>query len=260
MGLVDCRQSLFERLIRHERAQGRDAFTGVLRRQGRMHPDVALFPGVMFYREERLAAVPCPHQQEASLGYDCAAEDSLDMTLQHRRMVFIAASDRRADGLTDKVNRAEARVVADVLRRIRRYYGERFDPGHTVGVIVPYRNQIAMIRSEIASLGTPGLQGVSIDTVERFQGSQRDVIVYSFTAHSQWQMDFLTCNCFEEAGRTIDRKLNVVLTRARCQTVMTGDPAVLRHNAIFASLIDHVAEHGGYVAESESRGAEHEKT
>lgn len=255
MGLVDCRQSLFERLIRHERAQGRDCFTGVLRRQGRMHPDVAHFPSLMFYHEERLAAVPCPHQQETSLGYDCAAEDSLDETLQHRRMVFIAACDRRADGLTDKVNMAEARVVADVLRRIRRYYGERFDPGHTVGVIVPYRNQIAMIRSEIASLAMPELQGVSIDTVERYQGSQRDVIVYSFTAHSQWQMDFLTSNCFEEAGRTVDRKLNVVLTRARCQTVMTGDPTVLRRNGIFERLIDYVAEHGGYVAGQESRVA-----
>jgi superfamily I DNA and/or RNA helicase len=139
---------------------------------------------------------------------------------------------------SDKVNAAEARIVADWLRRIYRQYGaDRFDSNKTVGVIVPYRNQIGMIRREIEQLGIPALQQVSVDTVERYQGSQRDVIIYSFTVQHRYQLDFLTANCFEENGRTIDRKLNVALTRARKQLLITGCAAVLQHNPLFAEFI-----------------------
>ena len=95
-----------------------------------------------------------------------------------------------------------------------------------------------MIRREIAQLGLPQLNNISIDTVERYQGSQRDVIVYSFTVNRPYQLDFLTSNCFTEEGRIIDRKLNVAITRARKQMLMTGNASLLRRNPVFAQLID----------------------
>jgi superfamily I DNA and/or RNA helicase len=106
-----------------------------------------------------------------------------------------------------------------------------------VGVIVPYRNQIAMIRQALTQTDCPELQQVSIDTVERYQGSQRDVIVYSFTVSRAYQLDFLTQNTFEEDGHQIDRKLNVAMTRARCQLLMVGDALLLSRNPLFAQLI-----------------------
>lgn len=245
-GIRNCRDSLFERLIRHERASGREQFIGILQRQGRMHPDIAEFPNTMFYFHEHLRPVPLPHQQQPSLPYTLPSGDTLDDVLKQHRMVFIPSAPCHTAGSSDKVNTAEAAIVADCLRRIVRFYGERFDAGSTVGVIVPYRNQIAMLRKEIARLDLPQLENVSIDTVERFQGSQRDVIIYSFTVHSQWQMSFLTANCFEEDGRTIDRKLNVAITRARCQMIMTGNPAVLGKNPIFRKLMDFVKVKGGF--------------
>jgi hypothetical protein len=82
------------------------------------------------------------------------------------------------------------------------------------------------------------------NTVERYQGSQRDVIIYSFTVSHPSQLDFLTANCFTEADgedpsctHVIDRKLNVVMTRARHQLLMTGCASVLRQNALFRKLI-----------------------
>jgi superfamily I DNA and/or RNA helicase len=135
-------------------------------------------------------------------------------------------------------------MVADLLRRIYRQYGaERFDADHSVGVIVPYRNQIAMIRHEIEALGIPALLDISIDTVERYQGSQRDVIIYSFTVRQPYQLDFLTANCFESGGKVIDRKLNVAMTRARKQLLMTGNTSVLSQNPIFAELIKRFTTH-----------------
>ncbi len=245
-GIRNCRESLFERLIRHERACGREQFIGILQRQGRMHPDIAEFPNKMFYFHEHLQPVPLPHQQLPALPYSLPSNDALDNMLKGHRMVFIPSPACHTAGASDKVNTAEAAIVADCLRRIVRFFGEDFDANTTVGVIVPYRNQIAMIRKEIARLGLKQLDGVSIDTVERFQGSQRDVIIYSFTVHNQWQMDFLTANCFEEEGRIIDRKLNVAITRSRCQMIMTGNPKILEKNAIFHQLIGFVKQKGGF--------------
>ena len=53
-----------------------------------------------------------------------------------------------------------------------------------------------------------------------------------------YQLDFLTANCFEEDGITIDRKLNVALTRARNQLIITGNRRVICRNPIFKQLID----------------------
>ena len=244
IGLTNCRNSLFERLIRWEKNSQRTAFVGILRYQGRMHPAIAEFPNRVFYFREQLEPVPCEHQLDMSLHYDLPSEDALDDLLKTRRMLFldsaepITSTSKATEPVTDKVNPMEARLVADLLRRIHRFYGTRFDPDKTVGVIVPYRNQIAMIRKEIERLGIASLQHISIDTVERYQGSQRDVIIYGFTVRYGYQLDFLTSNCFLEEGRTIDRKLNVAITRARCQMLMTGCVPLLRQNPLFAALID----------------------
>ena len=202
-----------------------------------MHPDIAAFPNEMFYHREQLEPVPLEHQQDTSLHYDLPSQDALDDALKQHRVLFLAANEQRHSDFSDKVNLAEARLVADLLRRVYRFYGDRFDTQKTVGVIVPYRNQITMIREEIARLALPALADISIDTVERYQGSQRDVIIYSFTVSRPYQLDFLTSNCFVEDGRVIDRKLNVAMTRARKQLLMTGNEAILRQNPIFAALI-----------------------
>ena len=238
--LSSCRQSLFERLLRVEREAGRTAFTAILQRQGRMHPDIAAFPNEMFYAEEQLLPVPLPHQEEPQLDYQQPSADALDDLLKQQRVIFLA-SDTGSSGITspsDKVNPSEAKIVADLLCRLYRQYGaDRFDSAHSVGVIVPYRNQIAMIRREIEVLGIPALMDISIDTVERYQGSQRDVIIYTTGVQNPAELDFLTSNCFEENGDTVDRKLNVAMTRARKQLIMIGNAPLLRQNAIFSDLI-----------------------
>ena len=225
--LHGCRLSLFERLLRQEREAGRQTFVGLLQYQGRMHPDIAAFPNAFFYRHEQLQPVPCPHQLETDLDYGEPSEDALDDQLKRHRVLFLPAAD-------------EASVVVDVLRRLYRQIGsERFDAARSIGIIVTYRHQIAQIHRKLVLLGFPQLEAITIDTVERYQGSQRDVIIYSTGVQDQDGLDFLTSNCFEEDGHTIDRKLNVAMTRARKQLIITGQEALLRKNAIFSELIAH---------------------
>ena len=81
--------------------------------------------------------------------------------------------------------------------------------------------------------------------MERYQGSQRDVIIYSFTIQNRFQLEFLTANTFIEDGNPIDRKLNVAITRARQQLILTGNEATLRQNFLFGKLIDYIDQKGG---------------
>ena len=245
--LSSCTNSLFERLILTERAAGRTDFIGTLHKQGRMHPDIADFANRKFYAKEQLECVPLAHQLETELAYNEESEDALDNMLKAHRMIFIPSMPCKQLNISEKVNTDEARIIADLLRRLFRQMNKDFDPQKSVGVIVPYRNQIAMIRKEIERLEIPALEGISIDTVERYQGSQRDVILYSFTIQSRYQLDFLTANTFYEEGQPIDRKLNVAITRARKQLILTGNESTLRQNQLFAELIDYIKEKDGYV-------------
>lgn len=244
IGLEDCRNSLFERLYK----SSPDTCRSVLRQQGRMHPAIAEFPNQTFYYQEQLECVPLPHQlEETPYSAGLTAQDPIDRLLLERRMVFIPAEAPESLSGSDKTNPHEARIVATLLAHIYRLTESHFDPNRTVGVIVPYRNQIAMIRKEIARLQLPDLLNISIDTVERYQGSQRDVIIYSFTVQNFSQLNFLTANTFQEGAFLIDRKLNVALTRARKQLLLTGNPHILGANITFYKLLEYIRLHNGYL-------------
>lgn len=244
IGLEDCRNSLFERLYK----SSPDTCRSILHKQGRMHPAIAEFPNQTFYYREQLESVPLPHQlEETPYEAGLTPQDTIDQLLLERRMVFIPAEAPDHLTCSDKSNPNEARIVATLLGHIYRLTESRFDPNRTVGVIVPYRNQIAMIRKEIARLQLPALQDISIDTVERYQGSQRDIIIYSFTIQNFSQLNFLTANTFQEGNFLIDRKLNVALTRARKQLLLTGNPHILGANITFYKLMEYIRLHNGYL-------------
>lgn len=244
IGLEDCRNSLFERLYK----SSPDTCRSILHKQGRMHPAIAEFPNQTFYYREQLESVPLPHQlEETPYETGLTPQDTIDQLLLERRMVFIPAEAPDYLTCSDKTNPNEARIVATLLDHIYRLTESRFDPNRTVGVIVPYRNQIAMIRKEIARLQLPALQDISIDTVERYQGSQRDIIIYSFTIQNFSQLNFLTANTFQESNFLIDRKLNVALTRARKQLLLTGNPHILGANITFYKLMEYIRLHNGYL-------------
>ena len=244
IGLEDCRNSLFERLYK----SSPDTCRSILHKQGRMHPAIAEFPNQTFYYWEQLESVPLPHQlEETPYEAGLTPQDTIDQLLLERRMVFIPAEAPDHLTCSDKTNPNEARIVATLLGHIYRLTESRFDPNRTVGVIVPYRNQIAMIRKEIARLQLPALQDISIDTVERYQGSQRDIIIYSFTIQNFSQLNFLTANTFQEGNFLIDRKLNVALTRARKQLLLTGNPHILGANITFYKLMEYIRLHNGYL-------------
>lgn len=244
--LDNCRNSLFERLLRQYRND--PSVTYMLTRQGRMHHDIAEFPNQAFYGGT-LREVPLPHQlrplQDAISEKDNATATSNGI-LPSSRMAFIDV-DAPANSPSDKVNQAEADIIADIVEAIYRRNPDGFCPTATVGVIVPYRNQIATVSNAISRYDIDVLNDITIDTVERYQGSQRDYIIYGFTVQKPYQIDFLTDNCFEEDGMIIDRKLNVAMTRARESLIITGNSALISTNITFKKLINYIKNNGKYI-------------
>jgi superfamily I DNA and/or RNA helicase len=77
-----------------------------------------------------------------------------------------------------------------------------------------------------------------IDTVERYQGSQRDIILYGTTIAQPYELSMLS-SPVEVGGTLVDRKLNVAVTRARKQLFVFGNRNLLMQNPLYASLIDY---------------------
>ena len=228
IGLYNCRFSLFERLLN---LYGNDpSITYMLTRQGRMHQQIAELPNQLFYNG-KLEVVPLPHQI-AELPKEGGTNDEFTNLLLTRRVMFLPSKTPK-HSLSDKVNQPEADIIASLVERIYKIEKKRFCAQNTIGIIVPYRNQIATVRNTIARLGIPELMDITIDTVERYQGSQRRYIIYGFTIQKHYQLRFLTNNTFIEDGKLIDRKLNVAMTRAQEHLIMIGNPAILKSNPLF---------------------------
>lgn len=222
VGLRNLQDSLFQRLYRTSLSKSRSC--DMLCRQGRMHPEVANFVNHTFYNGN-LISVGLPHQLEES---------------KSPRLIFYP-SQAEPFGTSAKVNRSEARIAAQIASQIYEAHKHDFNESRSLGIITPYRSQIALIKKEIEKLGIPSLCQVLVDTVERFQGSERDIIIYSFCVNHPYQLKFLS-NLTEEEGVLVDRKLNVALTRARKQMFITGVPELLKLNPLYESLLKLIAD------------------
>ena len=102
-----------------------------------------------------------------------------------------------------------------------------------IGIITPFRAQVAMIKNELSKLNI-SVDLMTVDTVERFQGGARDIIIISLCVNSANQLE----NLISLSSDGVDRKLNVALTRARQQLILLGDPQILQGDQTYQSLIN----------------------
>ncbi len=140
----------------------------------------------------------------------------------------------------------EAQLVVDLVREAVR---GGLEP-ERIGVITPFRAQAARIRRVLAiDHETAGLQRrVTVDTIERYQGQERDLILVSLAA-SDPRFIRLRADFLFQAERW-----NVAVTRTRLKTVVLASPGLLKtaesladdgHEGAtcFASLINHLRRH-----------------
>lgn len=237
IGLNNCADSMFERLHRFvDRHKDRcSGVVGLLNRQGRMHPDIASFASRHFY-SDKLLAVPVKHQMGCLPYTEYTDSEKLVATC---RMVFMDIPLPSIEERQPKSNIKEAEKICEIVKTLV-VLSERncvpFSPAKQIGIIVPFRRQITIVRRQLECEGIEDAQDILIDTVERFQGSQRDVIIYATTITQPYELDILS-NIVVVDGNIVDRKLNVAVTRAREQLFILGNRPLLMRNPIYRELI-----------------------
>jgi DNA replication ATP-dependent helicase Dna2 len=126
--------------------------------------------------------------------------------------------------------------VAKVIDNFRQLYeanGLEFKT-ESVGVITPFRAQIAQIRQQLETFGKD-YEKCSIDTVERYQGGARDIIIISLCLNMTHQLDAVVSLSDDEV---VDRKLNVALTRARKHLVVIGNEYIMKQDRRYSKLLN----------------------
>ena len=202
----DLQRSLFERLIEEYPDAG-----VLLDRQYRMSQRIQAFASTEFYDGKLRPADGTVATQRID-DLDGVTLDSLPAHLQDN-VAFVDPDGRQ----TGNTNPVEADTVKEVV-------GAYLDAGvspQDIGVIAPFRAQVAEIGKVLPS-------AVAVDTVDRFQGSSKEVIVVSFVATGS-----LEGPIFEDY-----RRVNVALTRAKKALVLVGDADALSEDQTYARMVE----------------------
>ncbi|MFU1781594.1 AAA domain-containing protein [Haloarcula japonica] len=197
--------SLFERLIDDNPDAG-----VMLDRQYRMAQHIQAFASREFYDGGLRPATG----EVAAQRLDDLDGVSLDALPAHlRERVSFVDPDGSQVGNT---NPAEADRIAEIVAS----YRAAGVPADDIGVIAPYRAQVAEISKR--------LPDVTVDTVDRFQGSSKEVIIISFVATGT-----LDSPIFEDY-----RRINVALTRAKKALVLVGDGDALATDEVYGRMVE----------------------
>ncbi|KAK3256661.1 hypothetical protein CYMTET_34212 [Cymbomonas tetramitiformis] len=194
-------ESLFERFVRLGYP-----FT-MMTTQYRMHPAIAAFPASEWYHGRLVDGITAA---------DRPAPRGLLWPDLARPVAFVPVDSAQESCSTSgsKVNRAEAMAAAAVVACVLR--GGDVPPSE-IAVITPYAGQVRELRRELGAV-CPAGGGVRVDSVDAFQGMEREVVVVSMVrANTAGNVGFLKD----------PRRMNVLLTRARRGLVVIGHAPTL---------------------------------
>lgn len=212
LGLSGLDKSLFERLV----DQGLPYV--MLEEQYRMHRDVMAFSSRRFYEEKLIAHASVADAQLAV--NQSEQSEMIAKIIDPKHAVVFVNIEGQDEG---RKNEAEA---AAVIRTINALVQNTESSKTTIGVISPFRSQCHLIRTELANDPNLDNREIDVDTVERFQGSERDIIIVSWVK-SRSPGEFLAD----------ERRLNVTLTRARKKLILFGNYSCLILNPMYRDLI-----------------------
>jgi len=175
--------SMFERLKREAEGTGSDANLTLLDTQYRMHPQIMSVSNRFFY--------------EGRLRTGVSQDDRLP---PDGSPVLMVPVESPSEG---RVNVAEVDAVEEIVRRYQKDYAV---PAKAIGVVSPFRAQVVLLRKRLQDTG------VTVDTVERFQGGERDIMILSLVRSRGGAFVF------------DDRRFNVAITRARRKLIFVAHP------------------------------------
>jgi superfamily I DNA and/or RNA helicase len=213
---------LEKNIIQHAEA------VSLLNEQYRMNETIMNFSSVMFY-EQKLKA------NEVNKNHTIY---NLDIPVEYIDTAG-CGFDEMQEGTTIS-NKEEAIILIKHLKKnIEKILEKNILPFPTIAVISPYKQQIIFLQESILGeeFFKKYLQYISINTIDSFQGQERDMVYISM----------VRCNSKNEIGFLKDtRRMNVAMTRARKKLVIIGDSATLSHFKFYDEFISYSQKVNGY--------------
>lgn len=219
-----ARQGL-EYTLMEKVAKTKPSTVSLLKVQYRMNEAIMKFPSQWFYNNELQAAPEVSHR--GILDWDTPIS-WVDTSEKEFKEEFVGESFGR-------INREEADLLLEELKA----YIERIGGNHILeeridfGLISPYKAQVQYLRNKIkqSSFLRPYRSLLTVNTVDGFQGQERDVIFISLVrANNEGQIGFLNDL----------RRMNVAITRARMKLVIFGDAMTMKHHVFYCKLLEYI--------------------
>lgn len=209
------------------------------------HPDQVSMLQVQYRMHEKIMEFPSDYFYDGKL----VAHETVRARLlrpDHAPMEFIDTAgcgyDEKQDPETlSRMNAGEADLLVHHVERLVGDIGAGIwlEEQISMGIITPYSAQVDQLRklAEASEVLEPLHRLVAINTVDAFQGQERDVIAISFVRSNEKG----------EVGFLADiRRTNVAMTRARKKLIMIGDSATLSAHPFYLGLIEYVQKEGFY--------------
>lgn len=199
----------------------------LLKVQYRMNDDIMRFSSDWFYGGEVESA--------PEVRYRSILDLDTPMTWIDTATLDIEAHEELVGETYGRINRAEARLTIDTLQHYferlgrQRVLDERLD----VGIISPYRAQVQLLRRMLrkSAYFKPLRHLITVNTVDGFQGQERDLIVISMVRQNEeGQIGFL---------RDL-RRMNVAITRARMKLFIMGDSTTMTRHPFYRKLYNYI--------------------
>lgn len=219
-------ETLFEKgIARHP------SMSAMLKTQYRMHERIMEFSSKWFYKNELVA-------HESVKSHLLRADESPVEFIDTAGCGYNESQDPET---LSRFNEEEAAFLIKRIESLAESIGveEWTKAAFTMAIITPYRAQVDHLKklSEASSVLEPIRSLISINTVDAFQGQERDIIAISFVrSNNEGQVGFL--------GDI--RRTNVATTRARKKLILLGDSATLGSHPFYLELIDFVQKYDFY--------------
>ena len=221
-------KTLMERIV-----ENKPECVSLLQVQYRMNDEIMQFSSDYFYHGQMKSAPEVAHRlihegDAPILWFDTSEIELGEDEKNNFREQFVGETFGR-------INKGEASLTLSLLQIYFQRIGKQriLDDRIDVGIISPYRAQVQYLKRLIKKRAffKPFRHLISVNTVDGFQGQERDVILISLVrANDTGQIGFL---------RDL-RRMNVAITRARMKLFILGDAPTMTRHPFYKRLYDYI--------------------
>ena len=235
---VKCYEALkggLGRTLMERIAEQKPDVVTLLRIQYRMHEDIMRFSSDWFYHNQMIAAPEVQHRSILDLDLPMTWVDTSEYSDNSDNTEKSSFHEEFVGETFGRINKTEAELTLLSLQAYFELIGKQriLDERLDVGIISPYRAQVQYLRQQIRKKEwiKPFRTRISVNTVDGFQGQERDIIVISLVrSNDDGQIGFL---------RDL-RRMNVAITRARMKVIILGDRQTLTRHPFYRKLYQYV--------------------